>query len=197
MLALIDSGLANLFSVEAALARLGVEVARTDDAATIRRADRVILPGVGAAGPAMEGLRTKGLVDVIRGLNVPTLGICLGLQLMFEASDEGEGAIGLGLLPGRVERLPNGPEGPIPHMGWNDLTFDAPEHPLLRGLTPGCFVYFVHSFAVAPNDATVATCRYTAPFTAIAARGNFMGCQFHPERSGAVGSHVLRNFMEL
>jgi glutamine amidotransferase len=197
MLVVIDSGLGNLFSVEAALRRLGAEPLRTDDPALIAKADRVIFPGVGAAAPAMESLRAKGLVDVLRGLTKPMLGICLGMQLMFEASDEGEGAACLGLLQGRVTLLPGLPSMPVPHMGWNQIAVRDKNHPLLRGIEDGSWVYFVHSYAVEVCEATLATSTYSVPFTAAAGLGNFMGCQFHPERSGEVGARVLKNFLEI
>lgn len=197
MIAVVNSSVANLSSVMAALQRLNAEAEITDDPATIRAASHVILPGVGAAPAAMANLRAKGLVDVLRGLTQPTLGICLGMQMLFEASEEGEGAECLGVLPGTIKLMPALPDKPIPHMGWNNLAFEKPEHPLLRGVADGAFVYFVHSFAASLGPCTVARADYTMPFTALAARGNFMGCQFHPERSGAAGSQILKNFLEL
>lgn len=196
MLAIVDSGLANLASVQNALARLKAEAVVTQDPAQIAAADRVILPGVGAAAAAMEGLQARGLCAVLRGLSQPVLGICLGMQLMFSSSAEGDVAC-LGLFQGRVACLPNGADGPVPHMGWNTLDIVQTGHPLMRGVAPDSFVYFVHSFAAPVSDLTLASARYNAPFSAAVARGNFMGCQFHPEKSSATGQRILKNFLEL
>lgn len=197
MLAIVDSGLANLASVQNALARLGAEAVITQDPAVIAAADRVILPGVGAAQTAMQGLATRGLISVLKGLTQPVLGICLGMQMMFASSTEGEGATCLGIFDGAVTRLPDGKDGPIPHMGWNTLSFDKPDHPLLRNVAAGAYVYFVHSYAAPVSSITVAQAAYNAPFSAMVASRNFIGCQFHPEKSGAVGAAILRNFLEL
>ena len=195
---IIDSGVANLASVLGALQRLGVEAEVTAEAAKIRAAKHVILPGVGAAGPAMAQLRAKGLVDVIRGLTQPVLGICLGMQLLFARSDEGEtGESCLGIIPADVRRMQPTADQPVPHMGWNKITLLHPEHPLLRGVVDSSYVYYVHGFAVPVGDYTIATTDYGGTFTAIAAQGNFHGCQFHPERSSSVGSQILKNFLEL
>jgi len=198
MITVIDSGVANLASVMGALQRLKAEAVVTSDAATIRAASHVILPGVGAAPPAMAQLAAKNLVDVIRGLTQPVLGICLGMQILFSRSDEGQGGTPcLDLIKGEVKRMNGTPESPVPHMGWNNITLRKPEHPLLRGLAPDSFVYFVHSFAAPVGDYTLATADYGGAFTAMAAAGNFMGCQFHPERSSAVGSAILQNFLRM
>ena len=196
-LALIDSGVANLASVAAALTRLGVNATITSDPALIRQASRVILPGVGAAIAAMTRLREKNLIDTIRALTQPTLGICLGMQILFEKSEESGGTPCLDILSGTARRLPATPTHPVPHMGWNQLRFTQPDHPLLLGIPENAYVYFVHSFAIPPSDLTLATADYGTAFTAIAAKRNFMGCQFHPERSGPVGSKILQNFLEL
>ena len=181
MIAIVDSGGANIASVRFALERLRIEGQFTADPDIITRADKVILPGVGAAGDAMDTLRRKALIEALRSLTQPVLGICLGMQLLFEHSEEGDTDL-LGLLPGTVRRLPERAGLRIPHMGWNTLTF-------------------VHSFAVQHDDGlseiTVAACEYGTEFTAIAARGNIMGCQFHPERSGAAGAQILKNFAEM
>jgi glutamine amidotransferase len=195
MIAVVDSGVANLASVMAALRRLGAEAEVTADAETIRKAERVILPGVGAAAAAMAQLRQKNLIETLRGLTQPMLGICLGMQLLFERSEEGENTPCLGVLPGTVAILPASPATPVPHMGWNQLNVCAKVHPLLRGVAEGSYAYFVHSFAVPVTPLTIASANYGTDFTAVAARGNFMGCQFHPERSGEVGSLILRNFL--
>ncbi len=197
MIVLVDSGVANLASVVAALRRLGAEPVVSAEAEVLKKADRVILPGVGAAAAAMAQIRDKNLIEPLRGLTQPVLGICLGMQLLFEGSDESGGTDGLGILPGRVELLPASSDTPVPHMGWNQLDIVAPAHPLLRDVAHGAYVYYVHSYAAPVSPVTVASTRYGAPFTAVAAQRNFMGCQFHPERSGDVGSRILRNFLEL
>lgn len=197
-LVLLDSGGANLGSVQAAFARLGVEAPVTDDAQRIRAATHVILPGVGAAGPAMARLRANGLDRLIPTLTQPLMGICVGMQLLFEHSTEGDTGC-LGLLPGRVERLPELPGLRVPHMGWNRLEAASPEaaaHPLMAGLD-GRHAYFVHSFAYHGDANALATCTHGAPFTAIAARGHVMGAQCHPERSAATGARLLANFLSL
>lgn len=194
MLAIVDSGGANIASVRFALERLGVESELTADPAVIRAAGRVILPGVGSAVEGMKRLQARGLVDCVRGLTQPVLGICLGMQLLFENSEEGPTET-LGLIPGTVALLPESPGITVPHMGWNTVT--TGRNPgLLDGLRPDARYYFVHSYA-APVDAfTVASCDHGRPFTAIVQRGNFSGVQFHPERSGAAGARLLKNFVE-
>lgn len=191
--AVIHSGGANLGSVMQALRRLGADCELTADADVIRSAERVILPGVGAAATAMSALRTHGLVEVIRGLRQPVLGICLGLQLLFEGSEEGDAEC-LGILPGRVAKLPDTPGLRLPHMGWNQLQWQR-DDPLAAGLDGNEWFYFVHSYA-APVDAAVASCRHGVPFAAVVRRGNFAACQFHPEKSAAAGARLLRNFLE-
>jgi glutamine amidotransferase len=153
----------------------------------------VILPGVGAAAWSMNALAEHGLVDVIRGLTQPVLGICLGLQLLFESSDEGETPC-LGILPGRVRRLETGPGLRLPHMGWNRLDWRVAD-PLAAGLDGGEWFYFVHSFA-APADDAVATSGHGREFAAVVRRDNFAACQFHPEKSASAGSRLLKNFLE-
>lgn len=195
MIVVVDSGVANLTSVTAALRRLGAEAVVSAEAEIIRRATRVILPGVGAAAAAMAALRIKKLDDVIRDLKQPILGICLGMQLFYERSEESGGTECLGLLPGCVELLPSTSEEPVPHMGWNQLSLRQPEHPLMKGVEDGSYVYFVHSYAAPVNDISLASTRYGAEFSAVVACNNFMGCQFHPERSGAIGRQILLNFL--
>ena len=192
-IAVIDSGGANLGSVVQALNRLGAESVLTRDVDVIRQASRVILPGVGAAAWSMNALREHGLVDVICGLSQPVLGICLGLQLLFESSEEGDTPC-LGLIPGRVTRLAEAPGLRLPHMGWNRLNWDADE-PLARGMDGGEWFYFVHSYA-APAEAALATSNHGRKFAAVMRRGNFAACQFHPEKSAAAGALLLRNFLE-
>ncbi len=192
--AVVNSGGANIASVLHALGRLGAEPLFTADAAEIRRAERVILPGVGAAGHAMEVLRRHGLVDVIRELGQPVLGICLGMQLLFESSTEDDADM-LGLVPARLARLPDRPGLRVPHMGWNVLKVER-DDPLTAGLD-GEWFYFVHSYAAPTGDWTVATATHGVPFSAVVRRGNFCGAQFHPERSAAAGARLLRNFLEM
>jgi glutamine amidotransferase len=192
---IIDSGGANLASLRFALDRLGARSVVSRDAAEIAAAPRVLLPGVGAARDAMQRLSGLGLVDTLRGLGQPLLGVCLGMQLLFEHSEEGDTPC-LGILPGTVRRMQAAPGRPVPHMGWNQcraLRDDA----LLRGCGDADYYYFVHSFAAPLGDCTLAGCDYGPPFSAIVARGNFRGVQFHPERSAATGARLLRNFLDL
>jgi glutamine amidotransferase len=192
-IAIIDSGGANLASLQYALGRLGAPATVTTDAGVIQRATHVILPGVGSANAAMARLRSAALERCIVGLTQPLLGICLGMQLLFEASDEGNERC-LGVFPGRVERLASRAGFPVPHMGWNQLEFRKTD-PLTTGIATNDYVYFVHGFAVTPGPDTVATTDYGTPLTAIVRRGNFCGTQFHPERSGVVGAKLIDNFL--
>jgi glutamine amidotransferase len=193
---LLDSGGANLGSVQAAFARLGVEAPVTTDPDAIAQATHVVLPGVGAAAACMARLRESGLDQVIPRLTQPLLGICVGMQLLFERSEESD-TLCLGLLGGEVRRLRPSPGIRIPHMGWNRLNATAaPPHPLMAGLDQAS-VYFVHSFAAAPSPDTIASCVHGEPFAAVVARGRVMGAQFHPERSSAAGARLLRNFLEI
>lgn len=192
--AIIDSGGANIASLVHALRRLGCEASLTRDPAVVRAASRVILPGVGAAADAMARLRVHGLADIVPGLTQPVLGICLGMQLLFESSDEGDAAC-LGILPGIARRFEPAPERPVPHMGWNQLVVQL-DTPLLRGIDSGDYTYFVHSFALPVGPDTTATCDYGGEFSAAVSRDNFHGTQFHPERSGRTGARILQNFLE-
>jgi glutamine amidotransferase len=194
MLAIVDSGGANISSVRFALERLGVRSELTADPAVIRAAERVILPGVGSAVEGMKRLQAKGLVDCVRGLTQPVLGICLGMQLLFENSEEGPTET-LGLIPGTVALLPESPGITVPHMGWNTV-LTGRDPGLLDGIGPDARFYFVHSYAAPVNAFTVASCDHGRPFTAIVQRGNFSGVQFHPERSGPAGARLLKNFVE-
>ncbi len=193
-LVLVDSGGANIGSVRYALQRLGVESRLSADPAEIRAADRVILPGVGAAGPGMARLRELGLVDTLRGLRQPLLGICLGMQLLFESSEEGEVEC-LGLLPGRIRKLADAPGLRVPHMGWNQLR-SLRGNTLLEGIADEAYAYFVHSYAAPVTDDCIAATDHGVPFAAVVSRNNVFGAQFHPERSAAVGARLLRNFLE-
>ena len=194
MLAIVDSGGANIASVRFALERLGVRSELTADPAVIRSAERVILPGVGSAVEGMRRLQARGLVDCVRGLTQPVLGVCLGMQLLFEASEEGPTKT-LGLIPGVVARLPDSPGIQVPHMGWNTL-LTGKAVALLDGIAQDARFYFVHSYAGPVNAFTLASCNHGTPFTAIVQRGNFSGVQFHPERSGLAGARLLQNFVE-
>lgn len=192
-LALIDAGGANLGSVRYALERLGVEARIVRDADGLRDAERIILPGVGAAAPAMALLHERGLVAPLRATRLPLLGICLGMQLLFEGSDEGNVAC-LGLLPGRVRKLASHPGVRVPHMGWNTLE-PMTASSLLHGVDAGANAYFVHSYVAPVTDDCIAACTHGARFAAMVRRGNVAGAQFHPERSAAVGARVLSNFL--
>jgi glutamine amidotransferase len=192
---IIDSGGANIASLRSALDRLGASSDVSADPAVIASASRALLPGVGAAADAMARLRTAGLVEVIRAYRQPLLGICLGMQLLYERSEEGDGPC-LGLLDGEVRRIPRAPGCAVPHMGWNTCDLRRPD-PLLDGVGATDYFYFLHSYAAPATDHCSATVEYGEPWCAVASSGNFHGVQFHPERSGAAGSRVLRNFLEL
>ncbi len=192
---LVDAGGTNIGSVRYALQRLGVDAALTSEADTIRNADKVILPGVGAAGHGMARLRELGLVEVIRALTQPVLGVCLGMQLLCAYSEEGDTDC-LGVIDAPVRHFAKVPGLRIPHMGWNTLKAEK-DHPLLRGLGEGDQAYFVHSYAVPLDDTTLASTDFGGPFSAVIASRNFHGMQFHPERSAAVGARLLQNFLNL
>ncbi|MBV9930350.1 MAG: imidazole glycerol phosphate synthase subunit HisH [Alphaproteobacteria bacterium] len=189
-LAIVDVGCGNIGSVAIAFERFGLTPRTTSDPAEIAVADKVILPGVGAAGYAMDEIRARGLVEPLRALTQPVLGICLGMQLLFEASDEEETDC-LGIVAGRVRRLDPAPGRPVPHMGWSKLAVDDPA----IGLADGDYVYFAHSFACDPVPETVATAAYGRPIPAVIRQGNWWGAQFHPERSGPAGARFLEAFL--
>lgn len=191
---LVDAGGSNIGSVRYALQRLGVDAELTGDAATIRAADRVILPGVGAAAVCMARLRELDLVDVLRTLNRPLLGVCVGVQLLFAHSEEDDTPC-LGLLPGRVRKLHAAPGIRVPHMGWNTLQRRRGGS-LVEGIADGDHAYFVHSYAAAVDDDCLCISEHGQRFAAVVQRGNVAGAQFHPERSGAVGARLLKNFIE-
>ena len=192
-IAVIDNGGGNVASIVYALERLGVRACLTTEASRIAEASHVILPGVGAAADAMSRLRSAGLDQLLGALSQPVLGICLGMQLLHSHSEEGDVTC-LGILPGRVRRLQIAL--PVPHMGWNRLCVDR-DHPLLEGIGPQPYVYFVHSYAVSPDAYTLAHAEYGVNVSAAVSRGNFHGVQFHPERSASVGARILRNFLSL
>jgi imidazole glycerol-phosphate synthase subunit HisH len=192
---IVASGGANIASLQFALQRLHAESAVSADAERIRAATHVILPGVGAAADAMRRLRQSLLHEVIPALEQPVLGICLGMQLLYEASDEGR-AHCLGVIPGLAARFIEAPGRPVPHMGWNTLEIQR-DSALLAGLGDEDYAYFVHSYALPLSEATVAISRYGVPFSACVEWRNFYGVQFHPERSAAVGARVLQNFLAI
>jgi imidazole glycerol-phosphate synthase subunit HisH len=197
MIAVIDSGVANLASVLAALHRLEAEAEVTVEPAKIRNADHVLLPGVGSAAAAMAQLRGKKLVGCLCGLTQPVLGICLGMQLLFESSEENTGTEGLGILPGTVRKMSPAPDMPVPHMGWNQLEISNSDHALLKDVKNESFVYFVHGYAAPVSAMTLAATNYGTVFTSVVGYKNFFGCQFHPERSSTVGSRILKNFIAM
>jgi glutamine amidotransferase len=192
---IIDSGGANLASLQFAFERLGAQTRVSADANEIASAPKVILPGVGSAGDAMRRLNKSGIAALLPLLKQPVLGICLGMQLLFARSEEGDTDC-LGIMPDTVNRLQPVAGRPVPHMGWNQLA-SLREDELLDGIAQGDYVYFVHSFAAPVSAVTLATTEYGTPLSAIVRRGNFWGTQFHPERSAAVGARVLANFLRL
>ena len=194
-LAIIDSGGANIGSVMHALKRLGAEPVFTADAETIRSADRVLLPGVGAAGAAMARLQELDLVQCIRELQQPVLGICLGMQLLFEKSDE-DNTRCMGIIPGTLKKLKPAGGIRVPHMGWNTSTAQTSD-PLLAGLPELPWFYFVHSYFAPVGTSTLATSLHGENFSSIVRQGNFYGAHFHPERSARSGARLLANFLEM
>ncbi|MEW6991106.1 imidazole glycerol phosphate synthase subunit HisH [Colwelliaceae bacterium 6441] len=195
---IVDTGCANLSSVKFAVERLGYHANITDDLEQITAADKVIFPGVGTAKHAMQNIVDKGLVDTLQNLTQPVLGFCLGMQLMTESSLESndeEVVNCLNLIPTNIRPL-NAPNLRLPHMGWNTLT-SVKEHPVFKGINVGDYFYFVHSFAAPISEYTVASCQYGTEFSAAIAKDNFIGCQFHPERSSELGSKIIQNFLAL
>ena len=201
MIAIIDYDAGNIKSVEKALHYLGEETTVTRDPQTLLNADKVILPGVGSFGRAMENLHTYGLVPVIHEIvekKTPFLGICLGLQLLFESSEETPGVEGLGILKGKIVKIPPAPGLKIPHMGWNSLTFQN-QGRLFKGLEEHPYVYFVHSYYLKAEEESIvkATTQYGVTIHASVEKGNVFACQFHPEKSGEVGLRILKAFAEI
>ncbi|MBO5581946.1 MAG: imidazole glycerol phosphate synthase subunit HisH [Bacteroidales bacterium] len=196
MIAIIDYDMGNLRSLENALDRLGAVYTVTADPETIRRSDKVILPGVGHAGLAMDNLVERGLPEVIRSLRQPVLGICVGMQVLCRDSEEAPGKPCLGIFDAHVRRFSPTSGCKVPHMGWNDIR--NLEGKLLRDLESGAYVYFVHSYYAGLCPDTVATCQYAGQLFSAALRyENFYGTQFHPEKSGSVGERILQNFLAL
>lgn len=193
MIAVIDYDTGNLRSVANALGRLGAEYTITASPEELRAADRVLLPGVGEASTAMAKLRERGLVEVIRSLTQPVLGICIGVQLLCRHSEENDTGC-IGIFDNDVRKFDR-PGLKVPHMGWNSIT--GLRSPLFTGIDEGAYVYYVHSFAPTLGPDTVATTEYGTPFSAAIAKGNFFGTQFHPEKSASVGERLLQNFLAL
>jgi glutamine amidotransferase len=194
-LVIVDSGGANTASLLFAFERLQCQATVTADVGDVRGATHVVLPGVGAAADAMSRLRGSGLAEVIPTLRQPVLGICLGMQLLFERSEEGDTAC-LGVIAGSATRMHAVADRPVPHMGWNRLEIRQ-ANPLLAQVQPGEYAYFVHSYAVDIGATTVASCDYGGDFSAVIASRNFFGTQFHPERSADTGARILANFLRL
>ena len=196
MLVIIDSGGANISSVIFSLQRLGCEARLTDDIAQIKKADKVILPGVGSAGNAMQILQQKNLVNCIKGLSQPVLGICLGMQLLYEKSLEGAVKC-LGIISGKIEEIPQKLNLTIPHMGWNKVKKIRSSDEMLRNFEDESFCYFAHSYYAPFSKYTLATTEHSVVISAIVKKDNFYGCQFHPEKSSAAGEIILNFFLEL
>lgn len=194
--AIVHLGAGNTASVQFALERLGAEVVVTADPTVVAEAERVILPGVGAAGYAMARMAELGLTEIIKAFDRPLLGLCLGQQLLFERSEENGGATMLGFIPGEVRRLNIRPDLPVPHMGWTRLD-NLKDDPILEGVAEGSYAYFVHSFVCPDTDATIACADYGTEVPAMVRTGNRWGCQFHPERSAEAGARILQNFLSL
>lgn len=193
---IVDTGVANLASVVFAFERLGIVPVVSADPSVITAAERVIIPGVGAAPLAMENIETRGMKAVLQTLTQPVMGICLGMQILFETLEEGGmNTPGLGLIPGTISKLHTG-DLPSPHMGWNTLE-PIKTDPILEGITAKDHAYFVHSYAAPISRATLATSSYGLIFSAVVRHKNVWGCQFHPERSSAAGARILSNFLKV
>lgn len=192
---ILDTGCANLSSVKWAIQRLGYDPVVSREADVVLQADKLLLPGVGTAQAAMDRLRERDLIELIKACTQPVLGICLGMQLLGSQSDESNGVQTLGILDEPVQKMTD--HGlPLPHMGWNQIIPQAGNH-LFRGIPEGAYFYFVHSYAMLVNEHTIAQSNYGEPFTAAVQKDNFFGVQFHPERSGAAGAQLLKNFLEM
>jgi len=191
---IIDTGCANLSSVRFAVERLGYTVTVSRESNVLRNADKLFLPGVGTAQEAMNNLSDRELIELVKSLTQPVLGICLGMQLLAEFSAEGDVAT-LGLISGSIEPMPS-EDVRLPHMGWNQIE-PQQDHPLFKDIPSGSYFYFVHSYALAVGADTIATCTHGAQFTAAVSRDNFYGVQFHPERSSKAGAQLIKNFLEM
>ncbi|RNC85946.1 MAG: imidazole glycerol phosphate synthase subunit HisH [Balneola sp.] len=191
MIGLIKYRAGNIASVSNALDRLDIDYFLAQTPEELEKADAIIFPGVGHAGAAMESLQENGLDEWLKQTDKPVLGICVGMQLLYESSAEGE-THGLGIIPGRLERFDESQEK-VPHMGWNTFRINR-DNPLLEGIEEDDFVYFVHSYFAPENECSVASCSYIHPFSAVVEKDNFFGVQFHPEKSGKVGARILQNF---
>lgn len=192
---ILDTGCANLNSVKSAVSRHGYDPVVSRDPDVVLRADKLFLPGVGTAQAAMDQLRERELVELIKACTQPVLGICLGMQLLGKFSEENNGVALLGIIDEAVPAIPDSGL-PLPHMGWNRVYAKA-GHRLFQGIEDGAYFYFVHSYAMPVNASTIAQCNYGDAFTAAVQKDNFYGVQFHPERSGAAGAQLLKNFLEM
>ena len=195
MIAIVDCGMGNLHSMEAGLRRAGAAVRLVDTAADIETADKIVFPGDGHFAACIKAIEARGLRDALvrAAATKPFLGVCIGMQVLYESSDEAPGAVGLGILRGRIRRLPSG-AGKIPHIGWNTLQQTRP-HPILRGVEEAARFYFVHSYYAAPDEETIAQTEYGVPVAALSARDMMIAAQFHPEKSGRVGAQLLKYFV--
>jgi len=194
MIGIIKYQAGNLASVSNALDRLGAKYFISDDPDELEKADGIIFPGVGHAASAMDDLRSRDLDVWLKNTKKPVLGICLGMQLLYESSEEGD-SLTLGLIPGRLKKFDSS-VAKVPHMGWNQFS-RVKDHHLIKGIDNLQFLYYVHGYYAPNNDHTLASCKYINDFAAVVAKDNFMGVQFHPEKSGQVGSHILQNFLDL
>jgi imidazole glycerol-phosphate synthase subunit HisH len=194
MIGIIKYQAGNLASVANALERLNADYFISDDPEQLNRADGIIFPGVGHAAAAMDDLRSRDLDVWLKNTQKPVLGICLGMQLLYESSEEGDSTT-LGLIPGRLKKF-DATQAKVPHMGWNRFK-PLKEHPLIKGIDNKQFLYYVHGYYAPANEYTLASCKYIKDFAAVVARDNYMGVQFHPEKSGQVGSLLLQNFLDL
>ncbi|HBQ58302.1 MAG TPA: imidazole glycerol phosphate synthase subunit HisH [Balneolaceae bacterium] len=195
MIAIIKYKAGNTASVSNALERLGAEFYLAETPKDLEKADGIIFPGVGHASSAMRSLKDQGVADWLKQTSKPVLGICVGMQLMYETSTEGD-TVGLGIIPGSLQKFDE-KEAKVPHMGWNRIKMNGSTHPILKNLSPKHYLYFVHSYYAPVSENTLASCDYIHDFTAIVAKDNYTGVQFHPEKSGTVGSMVLQNFLEM
>lgn len=194
MIAIINYRAGNLASVSNALERLNADYTITHEPAMLDQSEGVIFPGVGHAYSAMEALRKHGMDEWLRQTDKPVLGLCLGMQLLFESTDEGP-CDTLGVIPGKLHKF-DPRRGKVPHMGWNSFT-EMHEHPLLEGISPDEYFYYVHSYYAPVNGFTIASCEYQRPFASVVARNNYMGVQFHPEKSSDPGERLLKNFLRM